>query len=216
MKLTHFALVLAVALCVVTAWLAYSEHNNAKGYANELALYKNSADKGGSDREMQEKEHQMLMAQLNAAQSAAAPQTPASFPRTAPAAGPASPVIGANAGKTGREALANSGHVGPAALDSQPSQLTPWQRKVLSAPAIGKVTEFQKQYGFVVITAGANKKLEKGMTFALRRGAAVIGRIKISDVEDKSAIGDLDVRSVPAGVEVEKGDEAIQEIPPEA
>ena len=88
---------------------------------------------------------------------------------------------------------------------------------VMSVPAIGKVKEYHKDYGFVIITAGASQKIEKGMTFALRRGPGIIGRIKITEVENADAVGESrDRAAFPPGVTIETGDDVIQDLPPEA
>jgi hypothetical protein len=68
----------------------------------------------------------------------------------------------------------------------------------------------------VVINAGSKRKLEKDMTFSIRRGGAVIGRIKVTEVNDEGSVADLPVDTVPAGVTIEVGDEVIQDIPPGA
>ncbi len=86
----------------------------------------------------------------------------------------------------------------------------------MSVPAIGKVKESHREHGFVIITAGSSQKLEKGMTFAVRRGPGIIGRIKITEVEDTDAVGNIEHGSIPAGVAVETGDDVIQDLPPEA
>ena len=224
MKLTHLALVLAFGLCGVTAWMALDARNDAKGIANQFDLYKkrNPESGGVSDREAQEREHQLLMQQLTAAKEASSPPAfattqaqPAAAPQVpAPAVNPAP--VAPDPTKVRLEKLEQSGHVGPAALASQAPALTSWQRKVLAAPAIGKVKGYNKDWGIVDIEAGANRKVEKGMIFAIRRGNSVIGKVKISQVEDRSALGEVDIRSLMPGVTVEAGDEAIQDIPPEA
>jgi len=100
------------------------------------------------------------------------------------------------------------------ATTAAPPPLTPRQRLVLSAPAIGKVTEFQKEYGFLVFNGGASRKIEAGMVFGVRRGNSIIGRVKVTSVEDASAVADLETQSVPPGVTINVGDDIIQDIPP--
>ncbi len=84
----------------------------------------------------------------------------------------------------------------------------------MSVPAIGRVKECYIEHGFVIITAGTSQKIENGMTFALRRGPGIIGRIKITDVDKADAVGNIDKNSVPAGVAIENGDDVIQDLPP--
>ena len=94
--------------------------------------------------------------------------------------------------------------------------MTPRQRQIMGAPPIAEVKEYARDYGFAVITAGAGKKIEKGMGFAIRRGNAIIARVKVTEVEDGSAVVDVDPRSIPPGVIIETGDEVIQDLPPES
>ncbi len=95
-----------------------------------------------------------------------------------------------------------------------PPLLTPNQRMVLAAPSIAKVTEYIPDSGFVVINAGSTKKLEVGMIFAIRRGNAIIGRVKVTSLEDGSAIADLPSKTIPQGVTIEVGDDVIQDLSP--
>ena len=76
--------------------------------------------------------------------------------------------------------------------------------------------EYEKDYGFVVITAGTTRKIEVGMGFAIRRESAIIGRVKVTEVDGESAVASVDSRSVPPGVLIETGDEVIQDLPPES
>jgi len=214
MKLTHVALVMALGLLGLTTWLAWEARNDAKGAHNQIELIRQqrsvaagpTAGATVNPAALQEKENQILMRQMAAKKGAPATADTATAPAAPPAA---SSAVGA--GKR-----IDMSHTGTAALEAPPPPLTQRQRMVMSVPAIGKVTEYQKQYGFVVIAAGSNQKLEKGMTFALRRGPGIIGRIKITEVENTSAVADLDSRTIPAGVSVETGDDVIQDLPPEA
>lgn len=214
MKLTHFALVLALGLLGLTTWLAWDARNDARGAHNQLELAQQLKGGVGSPAAMQEKENQILMQQMAGKKSAPAPGATGGAPSVI-APPPPLPQSAPNAA-VGSGRKIDMSHTGAAALEAAPPPLTQRQRMVMSVPAIGKVTEYQKQYGFVIIAAGANQKLEKGMTFALRRGPGIIGRIKITEVENSSAVADLDSRTIPAGVAVESGDDVIQDLPPEA
>jgi hypothetical protein len=87
---------------------------------------------------------------------------------------------------------------------------------IAGAPALAEVKQFAKDYGFVEITAGSGSRIEIGMGFAIRRGNAIIARIKVTDVEASSAVADVDSRSLPPGVIIETGDQVIQDLPPES
>lgn len=210
MKLTHLALIMTIALVGVTSWLAWDQHSDARGARNQLELLQRqrggpAADGKASDaNDLQARETQLLMAQMAAKQNASKKEVASPLPvKTTPSNQAAS-------------TLASSGHVSAAALESSPPALTPRQRLLISLPAIGKVAESQQQYGFVVISAGTDKKLERGSVFALRRGNAVVGRIKVTEIENTSAIANLQPGSVPVGVDVQMGDDVVQDLPPES
>lgn len=218
MKLTHVALVMALGLLGLTTWLALDARNDARGAHNQLELLQQqksvapappAAVPPSSPTAVQEKENQILMSQMAGRKGA-----PAQAGAGVPATGSAPPPAGHAAIGPGKKI--DMSHTGTAALEAPPPPLTQRQRMLMSVPAIGKVTEYQRQYGFVIITAGSNQKLEKGMTFALRRGPGIIGRIKITEVENTSAVADLDSGTIPPGVVIETGDDVIQDLPPEA
>jgi hypothetical protein len=211
MKLTHFALMMALGLLGLTTWLAWDARNDAKGAHNQLELVQQQKGSVANPAAMQEKENQILMQQMAGKKGGApAPAPPSTgMPAPAPAPTPVSPAVGA--GKR-----IDMSHTGTAALEAPPPPLSPRQQMVLSVPAIAKVKESHKEHGFVVITAGSNQKLEVGMTFAVRRGPGIIGRIKIDVVEDSDAVGNIENGSIPAGVSIESGDDVIQNLPPEA
>ena len=210
MRLTHLALLMALALLGATAWLAMDARWDAKSARNKLELYQrqNGQARAGDAAAVQAQENQLLMKQMSGKSGAPARASDAGVaippvPAPIPAPAPVSPKI-------------HPGHVSAAAMESTPPPLTQRQRMVLSVPAIGTVKEYHKDYGFVIITAGTTQKIEKGMTFAVRRGPGIIGRIKITEVENADAVGNLDPRSIPAGVDIESGDAVIQDLPPEA
>lgn len=92
-----------------------------------------------------------------------------------------------------------------------PPPLTPLQKQIVALPTIAKVKQFEKDAGFVIISAGKSQRITKGTQFDLRRENSVVGRIIIGDtIEDDESVGDLDPASVPAGVTVQAGDEVIQ------
>lgn len=103
---------------------------------------------------------------------------------------------------------------GAAPAPVAPLPPTPRQRQVMSAPAIAKVTEVQVESGFVIISSGAGRKIEKGMPFAIRRRDAIVGRVKITLVEEGNAVADIVRDSVPVGVTLQQGDDVIQDLPP--
>jgi hypothetical protein len=154
------------------------------------------------DAQFADLESQLLADQ--ARRNASAPPTPVPSPSSVEA-----PPSYATAGSTPRVTAAIQ------AANAAPLPPTPRQRMIAAAPVLAEVKQFAKDYGFVEITAGAGRKIEVGMGFAVRRGNAIIARIKVTDVENESAVADVDSRSLPPGVLIETGDEVIQDLPPE-
>lgn len=203
MKLTHIALVMALSLLGLTTWLAWDARNDARGAHNQLELVQQQKGGASDPAMMREKENQVLMQQMAGKKGA---QTPSDAP-SIPAPPAKNPVVGGGS-------KINMSHTGAAALDATPPRLSQRQRMVMSVPAIGKVKECFIEHGFVIITAGTSQMIESGMTFALRRGPGIIGRIKITEVDKADAVGSIEKNSVPAGVAIETGDDVIQDLPP--
>jgi hypothetical protein len=94
---------------------------------------------------------------------------------------------------------------------TQTEALTAQQRLIMTLPAIATVKQAFTSDGFVLIDAGKNKGLEKGMTFDVRRGNSRVGRIVLTDsIEEDEAIADIQPRFMIAGLEVRSGDELVQ------
>ena len=217
MKITHLALIMTVGLLGVTGWLAWTSANEARGAKNQLEFYQRQQRMGTGEvpanavpaaqdaRAIEAKENQLLTQQLSKV------QTPIEMPPGSEPP-PMTPAPSPSVAVTAPKKIAHI-NMDDSAL---PPPMTPRQRQVVGMPPIAKVLQFNKDNGFVVIDAGTNKKLERGNSFALRRDKFIIARIKIGDVDQQEAIGDVDSQSVPAGVTIEAGDDVIQDLPPEA
>ncbi len=217
MKLTQLALIMTVGLLGVTAWLAWTSASEARGAKNQLEFYQRQQRLGSGTAEINAepqtadasaivaKENQLLSQQMAKAQTPIQMPPDSMPPPMTPE--PAAPVVAAAPKKINHINMDDS---------SLPPPMTPRQRQVVGMPPIAKVVQFNRENGFVIINAGLNKKLEKGNSFALRRDKYIIARIKIGDVDQQEAIGDIDSRTVPAGVTIEAGDDVIQDLPPEA
>lgn len=211
MRLIQFALGLTLLLLVITVWLAWEGHQEARGMRQRLDMIERN---------------QAAQAQAGAMPGSAysgvrsyAPPPIGQATTDAPSASAISPPVSAtpsallaNAAPAG--GLAGSPPVAPATLPAPPP-LTPMQQKVLAMPAIAKVKEFHKNEGFAIIDAGSAKQITAGMKFDLRRKHFLVGRITVSDtIEDGEAVADVDPKSIPEGVSPEAGDEVIQALLP--
>ncbi len=187
------AIFLTIAFLALITYLMVDARSELKGARNQLEFFRHQQNVAAAnpaptlaEQELAQKEQLLLLEQANRAN----PITPTNPPPSAfelPST-PAAPVV--------------------------PPPLTPNQRMILAAPAIAKISEYVADGGFVVISAGATRKLEVGMKFAIRRGDAIIGRIRVSSLEDGSAIADLPSKTIPQGVKVEAGDDVIQDLAP--
>jgi hypothetical protein len=210
------SIILTCALLGVMGWLVIDSQSKAKGAQNQLDLLRRqqSAKSGNpADAQLAEAESQLLaeQAKRNAAGNAApapAPLSPSLPARTVP-----SPTVTPSPAASGGTPALNAAI---AAANAAPLPQTPRQRMIAGAPALAEVKQFAKEYGFVEITAGSGAKIEKGMGFAIRRGNAIIARIKVTDVEASSAVADVDSKSLTPGVTIEPGDQVIQDLPPES
>lgn len=89
--------------------------------------------------------------------------------------------------------------------------MTEEQKMIRRAAAIATVTDFNKDWGFVVLDGGESRGLSVGTKLALRREGDVVALLQISEIEAASSVANL-VRGGPGGrgnVVPEKGDAVI-------
>jgi len=200
------SIILTIALLGVMGWLVLDSNAKSRSAQNQLELLRRQQAGTSDDKQLAALENQLVAEQMTKKTSAAPiPAMPA--PTTSAGSLPRLPVPSSSS-----PALAAA----IAAADAAPLPPTPRQRMIAAAPALAQVQEYQKDYGFVVITAGTGSKVETGMGFAIRRGTSIIARVKVTDVESSSAVASVDSRSLTPGVLIEPGDEVIQDLPPES
>ena len=223
MRLTHIALALTLVLLGVTGYLAWEGQQEARGARQQLEFIKNQqqaqVDAGAVPATS-------MIRPPSPGQIAAAPISPPPPPVVAPAPAPlakSKAPITAPAPKPAVASLTPTPAGSPASVPPAapalsvptPAPLTPLQKQIMSMPTIAKVKQFEKDAGFVIISAGKSQRVSKGTQFDLRRENAVVGRITIGDtIEDDESVGDLDPATVPTGVIVQAGDEVIQVVNP--
>ncbi len=114
----------------------------------------------------------------------------------------------ANPGESGslREVMAREGNGtgaspalfpkgGGAASATERGVKDEYERKIASAPVVGKVVEFNSKWGFVQIDAGKNRNISNGTKFAVRRGAMIVGYVKVTEVTENTTIAELTSRN---------------------
>ena len=80
-----------------------------------------------------------------------------------------------------------------------PGQLSPaarerfenLQNKVRNAPSIGEVLSYNRDWGFVTFNAGSDNNVSEGDRFSVRRGAEILGIVKVKEVFPDQAIATL-------------------------
>jgi hypothetical protein len=198
MRLTHFAFALTLILVAITGYLAWEGQAAARGAREELEFVKKQQDARETARP----------------QASAMIQVPTSI---------APPAIGTLAESSEPTSdtmtLPGGGLTVPKTVIDAESKgistntLTPTQKLVLAAQPLAKVKTVIMEQGFVIIDAGSKQGIAKGQPYEIRRAGGVLARIKIADtVEPDEAVADLDLASIPVGVQIEPGDEIIQPV----
>ncbi len=215
------AIILTCTLLGVMGWLVLDARSEARGARNQMEMLRRErggdadpAQTTGVNPQDAGAGKEQLRLALLARNQGAGSNIPPPLGRPASPAGYPMPTDVARGSAGSIPGSLNPPTMNP--VDIAPPPMSPRQRMISAAPVLAKVTEYQKEFGFVVINAGTKRKLEKDMTFAIRRGSAIIGRIKVTEVSDEGSVADLPVSSVPPGVSIEVGDEVIQDMPPEA
>ena len=99
------------------------------------------------------------------------------------------------------------------AVGSVQTEVDAMAEKVRTAAAIAKVVEYDPDWSYVIIDRGSKSEIETGMRFAVRRGADVLGIIKIEEVYDSHSVGQLLTRNKhsPTARKPAPGDDIIAE-----
>ena len=63
--------------------------------------------------------------------------------------------------------------------------------QVIQAPSLARVTGFDNDWGVVTFNAGATQNVRKDQRFAVRRGADILGWIKVDEVQENQSIAVL-------------------------
>lgn len=70
-------------------------------------------------------------------------------------------------------------------------RLARMRNQVLQAPSLARVTGFDNDWGIVTFNAGATQNVKKDQRFAVRRGADILGWIKVDEVQENQSIAVL-------------------------
>jgi len=73
----------------------------------------------------------------------------------------------------------------------------------------GLVTAVNKPWNFVVLNLGDRQGVSRGSEMLIQRGSNFIGRVRVRSVNPADSVADIDVASIPRGVEIQPGDKVI-------
>jgi hypothetical protein len=211
MRLTHFAFALTFLLLCITGYLAWEGQEAKRGAMNEVALLKKKQEA----REMASPNVSSMMPLPSAPAASITPPAPGAIAAPSPPsiAPPSPPSIAATSSLPGGGLTVPTSIRTAEAKGINTNTLTPLQKQVQDAKPIAKVKTVVKEQGFVIIDAGSKQGIQKGLAFDIRRGDAVLAKVRVTEtVEENEAVADLDLASIPAGVSIEPGDEIIQPV----
>ena len=79
------------------------------------------------------------------------------------------------------------------------------------APALARVTGYDKDWGLVTFNAGIGQGVKKDQRFAVRRGEDILGWVKVDQVEENQSIAVLVTknREIDTAAKPEVGDDLI-------
>jgi len=73
----------------------------------------------------------------------------------------------------------------------------------------GLVKAVNKPWNFVVLSLGDRQGVSQGSEMLIQRGNNFIGRVRVTRVSPADSVADIDVSSIPTGVEIQPGDSVI-------
>ncbi len=83
---------------------------------------------------------------------------------------------------------------------------------VQNALLLGTVSSYNEDFNLVSFSITREGMIDRGMTIGIRRNTGIVGRIKVTDLEAGSGIGEAVIGTFLGGLDIQVGDELI--IPP--
>lgn len=210
MKMTQLSQALVLALVAFLAYIGWQALQLQRENSGKMEVLTKYIDALAAQAEAQKKAQAEagvagLVTPMDFGNKVTAP-----MPTTVDSAATPSPAVVATIPVAAPAVSAPAGSAPAVPAPPAPVVETPLMRVIKNATSLGSLTSVDAENGFVTLNAGSKNQLKTGQNFHLRRGASIVGMIKISLVESAEAAADLDVKSVPAGVKVQVGDEVIQ------
>ncbi len=103
-----------------------------------------------------------------------------------------------------------------AKLKDADNQIAEWRKReekrkqrVMQKGLEGKILAVNSAWNFVVLSLGDRNGVFTDSEMLIKRGAQLIGKVRITSVEPSTSIADILANSIPAGVTVQPGDSVI-------
>lgn len=71
------------------------------------------------------------------------------------------------------------------------------------------ITAVNQEYSFAVVNIGRQDGLTMDARLLVKRGGQMIGKLNIVSIEARQTVADIDLKSLPAGFQVNPGDEVV-------
>ncbi len=101
-------------------------------------------------------------------------------------------------------------------MDSKNEELTKFRQveknrdeKIMQAGLEGQVLAVNNAWNFVILDLGARNGVVNNAEMIVKRGAEMVGKVRITKVNNSSAVADIVANSVPAGVTIQPYDHVI-------
>lgn len=104
---------------------------------------------------------------------------------------PAGKVAGATAALFPQDTAANANTDASAEMAAKAE----FARQIKDAPSAGKVVVYNSDWGFVQINTGNNQSVAVGTKFAVRRGGSIVGYVKVTEVNQQTALAEMTSRN---------------------
>lgn len=94
-------------------------------------------------------------------------------------------------------------------IEELQTELRNRSQNVMRQGLTGKILAVNQGWNFVVLNLGDRNGVIKNAEMIVKRGAEMIGKVRITSVEPSNSIADIVVNSVPRGVTIQPGDTVI-------
>jgi len=108
--------------------------------------------------------------------------------------------------------LKNSLQAPPGGNPEVTASITRLKKQVESSPSLGKVINYDRDWGLVTFGAGSKHGVKVGQRFAVRRGSDILGWVKVDEVHETMSIAHMVTKNAKSDMSLKPqvGDDLIQ------